>query len=104
MHITTTANKTAKEDLQGLVSILFNETGDETDKRPRNFWHCYFNQHARTVLPPLDQVPNLAIGPEVDSSLTIDSAFANAEAIFRKLYPDDEFIPTVPHPEDVIFV
>jgi len=43
------------------------------------------------------------IPAETDFCLTFDLAFRKAEEIFKSFYPEEEFIPLVPNPEDVVF-
>lgn len=101
--MTTESSRTAKEDIGELLEQLFAKPEEESSK-PHNIWHCLYNQRSRQLLEPLQQVSNLVVPPEVDLTITFDAAFRKAEEIFHQFYPDEEFIPLVPNPEDVVFV
>jgi RAB protein geranylgeranyltransferase component A len=104
VHLTTeTTTGDAKKDFDQLLEILFAKAEEENASKPRNIWSCLYNQRAREPLEALKQITNLVIPAETDFSLTFDSAFRRAEEIFTTFYPNEEFIPLVPNPEDIVF-
>lgn len=99
VHIVGEAQGKAEEDLGAVVKALFSSVDGE---KPSSLWHCYSNQTCRS---PIDALPRgLTVSTEADLSLSFDAALEEAESIFKTIYPEEEFIPLVPNPEDVIYV
>jgi len=63
----------------------------------------YFNQEIRSVAES-DKPVNMHIINDPDFELDFEQSLKQVETIFKAIYPDEEFIPTVPHPEDIIWV
>jgi hypothetical protein len=65
-------------------------------------WRAYFNivnPEVQSELPT-----NVHVISDPSFTLTYDDAVKKAEEIFHHICPDEEFIPKVPNPEDIIFV
>eukprot|EP01128_Nolandella_sp_AFSM9_P007834 TRINITY_DN4417_c0_g1_i1.p1 TRINITY_DN4417_c0_g1~~TRINITY_DN4417_c0_g1_i1.p1 ORF type:complete len:521 (-),score=110.62 TRINITY_DN4417_c0_g1_i1:98-1660(-) len=124
VHITTTASSptsTAYDDLSPFIEDFFSvpktekgeeieEKGGETEETtpeseasglPHVIWSLYFNQISRTASSNLPV--NMHVAAEVDSSISLDAALVEAAAIFSSICPEEEFIPLVPNPEDIIY-
>eukprot|EP01127_Copromyxa_protea_P005515 TRINITY_DN1543_c0_g1_i1.p1 TRINITY_DN1543_c0_g1~~TRINITY_DN1543_c0_g1_i1.p1 ORF type:complete len:405 (+),score=132.44 TRINITY_DN1543_c0_g1_i1:577-1791(+) len=105
IHFTTpSTSPTAKEDLQGSVEGLFQHLSSRVNPEEGKagiIWRSYFN-----ILDPeiqADTPTNVHVVSRPFFSLTYDQAMKKAEEIFHKLCPEEEFIPKVPNPEDIIF-
>jgi hypothetical protein len=90
----------AKKDLLPVASQLFNFTS-EPGPKPKLLWSCYFNQ--TSVLEPIegDTEGVFVLRPPVNE-LDYDQAILEARTVFSKMYPDDEFLPRAPEPEEII--
>jgi len=75
--------------------------GPAASSKPRVLWAAYFNQLVRSVPGVLPA--NVVVPREEEFSLTLDTAFAEAERLFRLHFPGEEFVPEVPHPDDVVY-
>ncbi|NWT00259.1 RAE2 geranylgeranyltransferase, partial [Mionectes macconnelli] len=113
VHLTCPSTQTAREDLEPVVQKLFNvnaEKGKKTESeelaKPRVLWAVYFNmrdssgveKNSYSGLPP-----NVYVCSGPDSALGNDCAVKQAEAIFKEMFPTEEFCPPPPNPEDIIY-
>ncbi|XP_038603849.1 rab proteins geranylgeranyltransferase component A 1 [Tachyglossus aculeatus] len=111
VHLTCTASGTAREDLEPVVQKLFrpyNETepGNEEVDKPGVLWALYFNMRdssgiARDSYPDLPSNVYVCSGPS--GALGSDHAVKQAESLFQHLFPNEEFCPPPPNPEDIVF-
>ncbi|KAJ6663311.1 hypothetical protein lerEdw1_010447 [Lerista edwardsae] len=111
VHLTCSSVRTAKEDLEPVVGQLFNlatETDSESSEvqKPRILWAVYFNMRdssgiERTSYDNLPSNAYVCSGP--DTALGNDTAVKQAEAIFQEMFPNEEFCPPPPNPEDIIY-
>lgn len=111
VHLTCSSSKTAKEDLEPVVKMLFTPyTEADTDegelKKPRILWALYFNMRdssgvSRTSYKGLPSNVYVCSGP--DCALGNDHAVKQAETLFQEIFPGEEFCPPPPNPEDIIF-
>jgi hypothetical protein len=74
-----------------------------SEKKPNLLWCCYYDQIHRKPLEK-DIPQNVHLVGDPDSTIDLESALIEAERIYRKICPTEEFMPQVPNPEDVIFV
>ncbi|XP_010136109.1 PREDICTED: rab proteins geranylgeranyltransferase component A 2-like, partial [Buceros rhinoceros silvestris] len=111
VHLTCPSTATAREDLEPVVQKLFNlnaekETENEELDKPRVLWAVYFNmrdssrieRNSYNGLPP-----NVYVCSGPDPALGNDCAVKQAETIFREMFPEEEFCPPAPNPEDIIY-
>lgn len=96
-------------DLQRAVESLVDPLGataeaTESSGRPSVCYSAYFSQVERRVRSDVHLPTNLTLVNQVNFDLGTDAFFAEAEAIFHRIVPDEEFIPVVPNPEDIIWV
>ncbi len=73
------------------------------DDKPLLLWSAYFNQEIRSVADS-DKPVNMHIIADPDFELDFEQSLKQVEALFKAICPGEEFIPTVPHPEDIIWV
>ncbi|KAM6299956.1 rab proteins geranylgeranyltransferase component A 1 [Aegotheles albertisi] len=111
VHLTCPSTKTAREDLEPVVQKLFSlntekETENEELKKPRVLWAVYFNMRDSSGIDrsSYDGLPsNVYVCSGPDSALGNDYAVKQAETIFHDMFPAEEFCPTPPNPEDIIY-
>ncbi|KAM3910510.1 rab proteins geranylgeranyltransferase component A 1 [Leptodactylus fuscus] len=110
VHLTCpSAKKTAREDLEDVVRKLFTldseDRGAEQEK-PQALCVLYFNMRdssgiERGTYTGLPSNVFVCSGP--DACFGYDSAVQQAENIFHQMYPEEEFCPPAPNPEDIIY-
>ncbi|XP_025085807.1 rab proteins geranylgeranyltransferase component A 2-like isoform X2 [Pomacea canaliculata] len=112
VHLTCSARADAATDLKPAANTLFDMCPQQTDdcaevgkRKPRVLWSLFFKQVDLSNITATEKVPeNLFIvcgpGAEIDP----DKHVAEARKIFKKICPDEEFLPKPPHPDDIIFV
>lgn len=131
VHMTCKQQMTAREDLQTVVQKLlriefsddavnhpvtdnqFTETtslnerqsegSEEEGEKPHVLWSLFFNypetsDHGLTANIPANVY--LCSGPDLE--LDFESAVKQAKEIFSKMYPDSEFLPRAPDPEEIV--
>uniref|UniRef100_A0A3B3DAD5 Rab proteins geranylgeranyltransferase component A n=1 Tax=Oryzias melastigma TaxID=30732 RepID=A0A3B3DAD5_ORYME len=112
VHLTCQSVSSAFDDLSQLVTRMFNtpesqEPGTSTHSggRPAVLWSLYFNMVDGTVPrvegQGLPSNVHVCSGPE--GSLDHEQNIKQAELIFQKIVPDEEFCPPAPNPEDIIY-
>ncbi|XP_077024571.1 rab proteins geranylgeranyltransferase component A 2 [Tamandua tetradactyla] len=112
VHLTCPSSKTAREDLEeSVVKKLFTPYDEtEIDKegltKPRLLWALYYNMRdsseiGRSSYNGLPSNVYICSGP--DCGLGNEHAVKQAETLFREIFPDEEFCPPPPNPEDIIF-
>lgn len=83
----------------------FQSTESDADKsQPKILWSMTFNiptckkcEHASET--PINGL-HLTCGPHFE--LDYDQSIAEASDLFKKIYPEDEFLPRAPDPEEII--
>ncbi|XP_075235250.1 rab escort protein [Lycorma delicatula] len=71
--------------------------------KPQLIWSLQFNVPETSVDNLSDDIPDnvhLCSGPDFD--IDIDYVVDQAKAIFNKMYPDCEFLPRAPDPEEIV--
>ncbi|XP_019557525.3 rab proteins geranylgeranyltransferase component A [Aedes albopictus] len=116
IHVTAkSVSGEPKVDLEPYVSQIFSkeylkpEAPPDAEEAPENttstiLYELYFNipsciacQHSSGSLP---RGVHLACGPLYE--LDFDESISRARAIFKDIYPDEEFLPRAPDPEEII--
>lgn len=106
VHLTCQSASSAYEDLSPVVTKMFH-TSEPEDKgdRPSVLWCFYFNMTDGSALQDQDHdLPSnifMCSGP--DGALSHEYAIKQAESIFNKILPDEDFCPPAPNPEDIIY-
>lgn len=111
VHLTCSSSKTAREDLEPVVKKLFTpfaeaEADKEELRKPRLLWALYFNMRdssgvSQSSYSGLPSNVYVCSGP--DCALGNEHAVKQAEMLFQEIFPNEEFCPPPPNPEDIIF-
>ncbi|XP_046488159.1 rab escort protein isoform X2 [Neodiprion pinetum] len=110
IHVTCKRTKTAEEDLAYVTKKFLHaeegsgETKDDSleSPKPQVLWSLYLNLPASDIKLS-DSAPSnvhLCSGPDLD--LDFDFAVNQAKAIFKAMYPDEDFLPRAPDPEEIV--
>lgn len=104
VHLTCQSLGSAFQDLSPVVTRLFRTAdSDHHDPRPEVLWCLYFNM-SEGLGSEVGELPaNLSVCPGPDGSLGHDRAIAQAELIFNKILPEEDFCPPAPNPEDILY-
>ncbi|XP_045896430.1 rab proteins geranylgeranyltransferase component A 1 [Micropterus dolomieu] len=106
VHLTCQSVGSAYEDLSPLVTRMFctPESHDPED-RPSVLWCLYFNMADGSGLEVEghDLPSNVYVCSGPDGDLGHEHAVRQAQAIFQKVLPEEEFCPPAPNPEDIIY-
>ncbi|XP_029375547.1 rab proteins geranylgeranyltransferase component A 1 [Echeneis naucrates] len=106
VHLTCQSVGSAFDDLSPVVTKMFHtpETDDQ-ETRPSVLWCLYFNMaDGLDVEVEGHNLPSnvyLCSGP--DGHLGHDHAIRQAQLIFQKILPEEDFCPPAPNPEDVLY-
>ncbi|XP_017783820.1 PREDICTED: rab proteins geranylgeranyltransferase component A [Nicrophorus vespilloides] len=102
VHMSARRTASAKEDLKYYVDTLF--SNDPNDTKPNVLWSFYF------AIPDTNDKDytqhnskNSFFCPGPDSDLDYDNSIQKASKIFDEIYPDSEFLPRAPDPDEIIF-
>lgn len=95
-HFTCRRVQSAKEDLQTLVEKIY-----PSSRRVCTF---YFNMidNTRQSYPITRDVSNLYLMSTPGIHLDYDVYIEQAEQVFQEMYPDEEFLPRAPDPDEII--
>ncbi|XP_029304234.1 rab proteins geranylgeranyltransferase component A 1 isoform X2 [Cottoperca gobio] len=106
VHLTCQSVGSAYEDLSPVVTRMFRtpESHDQ-EKRPSVLWCLYFNMADGSGLEAEghDLPANVYVCSGPDGALGHDHAVRQAEDIFQKILPEEDFCPPAPNPEDIIY-
>ncbi|XP_028278093.1 rab proteins geranylgeranyltransferase component A 1 isoform X3 [Parambassis ranga] len=107
VHLTCQSIGSAYQDLSPLVTRMFRtvESHDKAETRPAVLWCLYFNMAdgSGTEVEGHDLPSNVYVCSGPDGSLGHEHTIKQAEFIFHKILPDEEFCPPAPNPEDIIY-
>uniref|UniRef100_W5NAB1 Rab proteins geranylgeranyltransferase component A n=1 Tax=Lepisosteus oculatus TaxID=7918 RepID=W5NAB1_LEPOC len=109
VHLTCRSSGTAKEDLAPVVSRLFSEYGESEGNvsigKEAVLWALYFNMRDSSDVErsSYDLPGNVHVCTGPDAALGNDHSIKMAESIFQQLFPDEEFCPPAPNPEDIVY-
>ncbi|XP_022625128.1 rab proteins geranylgeranyltransferase component A 1-like [Seriola dumerili] len=106
VHLTCQSVGSAFEDLSPVVTRMFHtpESHDQ-EKCPSVLWCLYFNMAdgSEAEVEGHDLPSNMYLCSGPDGGLGHDHAIRQAELIFQKILPEDDFCPPAPNPEDIIY-
>lgn len=106
VHLTCQSSGTAHQDLSPLVNKMFStpESPDQGE-RPSVLWCLYFNMADGSGVEAEghDLPSNVYVCSGPDGELGHERTIKQAEFIFHKILPDEEFCPPAPNPEDIIY-
>lgn len=112
VHMICRSNKaTAEEDLMPICDLLFHYQGATSEPqsettvapKPNILWCTFFNQMDTSTVDLNSNVPEgLFITSSPDVELDYEHAVKEAQEIFSKMCPEEEFLPRAPDPEDIL--
>ncbi|KAM6984357.1 rab proteins geranylgeranyltransferase component A 1 [Tautogolabrus adspersus] len=106
VHLTCQSVGSAYEDLSPVVTKMFRTPeSPEQENCPSVHWCLYFNvaDGSGLEVEGYDLPSNVYVCSGPDSALGHDHAIKQAESIFQKILPDEDFCPPAPNPEDIIY-
>ncbi|XP_004927771.1 rab proteins geranylgeranyltransferase component A 2 [Bombyx mori] len=105
VYFITKKTKDAESDLKPYAERIFDMSGGDqtaaTDK-PKCLWSLFYNVKD-TSSPVSSVVDNVHVCSGPDAGLDFDRAVEQAEQIFKKICPGEEFLPRAPNPEEIVF-
>lgn len=102
-------NGTAQQDLECVAKSLFKieDQAECNSAGPRLLWSLYFNINVCTVnqaeTASLDIPRNVHVVSDPDGTIAYENAVKEAQIIFERICPGEEFLPFPPDPEDIIY-
>ncbi|KAM9348117.1 LOW QUALITY PROTEIN: rab proteins geranylgeranyltransferase component A 1 [Symphorus nematophorus] len=106
VHLTCQSVGSAYEDLSPVVTRMF-RTPESHDQEncPSVLWCLYFNMADGSGLEVEghDLPSNVYMCSGPDGALGHEHAIRQAESIFHKILPEEDFCPPAPNPEDIIY-
>ncbi|KAJ8922725.1 hypothetical protein NQ315_007760 [Exocentrus adspersus] len=102
VHLISRQSTMPQQDFQHVVQNLFTEeSGDST--KPHVLYSLYFSIPDSNGLDLRKNVPkNVYLCPGPDLDLDYDVSIKQAKQIFNELYPETEFLPRAPDPEEIV--
>ncbi|XP_060596354.1 rab proteins geranylgeranyltransferase component A-like [Ruditapes philippinarum] len=94
-----------KDDLNFAINTLFSHEENKHENKPAMIWSLYFTQTDMSEVQGSSIIPDNVIlmsGPGIE--IDIDTPVLQARKVFKKILPDEEFLPKAPNPEDIIYV
>ncbi|XP_068187818.1 rab proteins geranylgeranyltransferase component A 1 [Antennarius striatus] len=105
VHLTCQSVGSAYEDLWPVVTKMFRTPESHDQDSPSVLWCLFFNMADGSGLEVeghnLPSNVYLCSGP--DGALGHDHAIKQAESVFQKILPEEDFCPPAPNPEDIIY-
>lgn len=104
-HLSTTCNDGAEKDFKSFIETFYRDSVDaEDDQKPTILFAAFFE------VPSSKTCENAAdnqSGPIYTSSgpymeLDYDESIRQTMLLYSKMYPEDEFLPKAPEPEEII--
>uniref|UniRef100_UPI0037E7A897 rab proteins geranylgeranyltransferase component A 1 n=1 Tax=Semicossyphus pulcher TaxID=241346 RepID=UPI0037E7A897 len=106
VHLTCQSVGSAYEDLSPVVTRMFRTPeSHDLENCPSVLWCLYFNMadSSGVEVEGYDLPSNVYVCSGPDAALGHDHAIRQAESIFQKILPEEEFCPPAPNPEDIIY-
>ncbi|XP_018335207.1 rab proteins geranylgeranyltransferase component A 2 [Agrilus planipennis] len=109
VHMMTDQSNNPYDDLKYYVDTLFTKSaenvnieGGDVENRPQLLWSFYFSVPVSNDFNFQKDLPNIFVCSGPDSDLDYDPSIKIAKGIFEKMYPDSEFLPRAPDPEEIV--
>ncbi|XP_070838898.1 rab proteins geranylgeranyltransferase component A 1 [Chaetodon trifascialis] len=106
VHLTCQSAGSAYEDLSPVVTRMFRtpESHDQ-ENSPSVLWCLYFNMADGSGLEVEGHAlpSNVYVCSGPDGGLGHEHAIRQAELIFQKILPEEDFCPPAPNPDDIIY-
>uniref|UniRef100_A0A8C4QHV8 Rab proteins geranylgeranyltransferase component A n=1 Tax=Eptatretus burgeri TaxID=7764 RepID=A0A8C4QHV8_EPTBU len=107
VHVTCPSSGSPWDDLAPIISPLFHfENEPESEpSRPHVIMATYFSMSGSMgdVDAYQDLPLNLLLCRRPDSKLDFGAAVEKAKVLFQRMYPEEDFCPPAPEPEDIIY-
>ncbi|KAM6911000.1 rab proteins geranylgeranyltransferase component A 1 [Lycodopsis pacificus] len=104
VHLTCQSVGSAFEDLSPVVTRMFRTPqSHDQEKNPSVLWCLYFNMADGSEVKGHDLPSNVFVTFGPDGALSHEHAVSQAESIFKKILPEEDFCPPAPNPEDIIY-
>lgn len=103
IHLTTPSKSTAEIDLQPFIDLLFKtdfDTESTDDSKPTLLYSLYFNIPCGDTSSSSDSQIHYACGPSFE--VDYDETIRQSKLLFEKIYPNEDFLPRAPEPEEII--
>ncbi|XP_070498975.1 rab proteins geranylgeranyltransferase component A [Chironomus tepperi] len=105
VHLSTPFKKEAQEDLKDFIDTFFREDySSEDDTKPTVIYSAYFEIPSSIKGHNYVDSQNGPIfyccGPFAE--LDYDESIRQSRLLYAKMYPEDEFLPKAPEPEEII--
>ncbi|XP_064112420.1 rab proteins geranylgeranyltransferase component A-like isoform X1 [Macrobrachium nipponense] len=93
----------AEDDLKVVAQSLFAKD-EESSSKPKLLWSLYFNQMDISNVDLKQDTPeNIYFCSGPDALLDYDSAISQARTLFTRMFPEEEFLPRAPDPDEIVF-
>lgn len=102
-HLISKNKDGAKTDLKPFVDVLFKTTQDiEDESLPLIIYSAYFNIPSSSGSNLTSEGPIYSCcGPFYE--LDYDETIKQSQMLYETIYPNEEFLPRAPDPEEIIF-
>ncbi|GBP07021.1 Rab proteins geranylgeranyltransferase component A [Eumeta japonica] len=104
VYMISNKEKDAESDLMPYAEKIFemSDNGGQDAEKPKCLWSLFYNVHD-TSAPTSSILDNVHVCSGPDAQLDFDRAVEQAEQIFKKICPGEEFLPRAPDPEEIVF-
>ncbi|CAG9834623.1 unnamed protein product [Diabrotica balteata] len=106
VHLLAKQGTTPQEDFSSVINSLFEqneETNMENKQKPSMLWSMYFSLPDTNNADLTEGFPdNVFVCSGPDTDLDYDYSVKKAEEMFRQIYPDLDFLPRAPDPEEIV--
>lgn len=106
-HLSTTCKEGAQKDFQQFIETFFRHDFDsqcENDSKPTIIYSAFFELpgsiRGHDYVTNQDGPIYKCCGPFME--LDYDESIRQSRLLYAKMYPDDEFLPKAPEPEEII--
>ncbi|GAB1597352.1 rab proteins geranylgeranyltransferase component A-like [Argonauta hians] len=120
IHLTRQGKASSKTELDYTCKYLFNfedtdedkkdnncvseDSGKDGNTRPNVLWSLFFQVKCQQNVKLNPSLPsNILVTSQPGTEVDLDFYPKEAKRIFELMYPDEEFHPKCPHPEDIIY-
>uniref|UniRef100_A0A8C5E7H5 Rab proteins geranylgeranyltransferase component A n=2 Tax=Gouania willdenowi TaxID=441366 RepID=A0A8C5E7H5_GOUWI len=105
VHLNCSSVSSAYQDLSPLITTMFSTPESHDQGRPSVLWCLYFNMEDGSAMEVEghDLPSNVYVCSGPDGELGHEHAITQAELIFHKILPEEDFCPPAPNPEDILY-
>jgi len=100
VHFTTESSDPDPKSLRKAVSSLLSL---ESSEKPKILYCAYFSFEIKTISDPKLIPDNVFVTNDPDTLIHNESPLEQAQSIFSKMYPTEEYFPKAPNPEDLVW-